>query len=444
MLFTKISLDDFEECLERFLERLTEEACLIGRAGDWASLGSGSAAPFGDAEWFMIGVINIAALLQYGAEDGILKKNTTKEAAAPPSKPASSTAAAKPRTPQAIMLNPSSLKRSESVNDEDDAGSATGDQPASPRLGANKDVVKQLQQSTEEDPLVFRLAQRLTFSILDIMLQHPYRIVGDSKVVNPYIVMILTFVSHLSQHAPALRHLERAIPWARLTAFFNTIPSSIEVRMDVPTKLSGGPLPEDWCIRGMDWTGRHLFGRGYWRSKMSSSSTSRRDEMPPIGPPTAGSSFESEMDALRFDLAALDEFDEGEGDAQASAQLATGRWRRVAMTAAWLARNVAGLDLDVSAKETASKFVILGSLDTKLRRWRKEEEEAVEAERTSRLSAWSGAEEEVEIEGEDESEEEDDEDPSDSFEVRELKVRFSFSGLGAPAHDFLAGTSPSA
>lgn len=433
MLFTKISLDDFEECLERFLERLTEEACLIGRAGDdWSSLGSGSAAPFGDAEWFMIGVINVAALLQYGAEDGILKKNTTKEAAAPPSKPASSTAVPKPRTPQAIMLNPSSLKRSESAaNDEDDAGSAAGDQPSSPHLGANKDVVKHLQQSTDEDPLVFRIAQRLTFSILDIMLQHPYRIVGDSKVINPYIVMILTFISHLSQHAPALRHLERAIPWARLTAFFNTIPSSIDVRMDVPTKLSGPPLPEDWCMRGMDWTSRHLFGRGYWRSK-TSSSTSKREEMPSMGPPpTGGSSFESEMDALRFDLETLDEFGEGESDAPASAQLAGGRWRRVATSAAWLARNVPGLDFDASATGAAPKFVVLGSLDTKLRRWRKEEEEAAEAERTSRLSAWSGGDEEVEIDGEDESEEEDDEDPSDSSELRELKVRLSLRSLEA-------------
>ena len=26
------------------------------------------------------------------------------------------------------------------------------------------------------------------------------------------------------------------------------------------------PLDEDWCLRGMEWVGRLIFERGYWKS----------------------------------------------------------------------------------------------------------------------------------------------------------------------------------
>jgi protein SMG6 len=438
MLFTKISLDDFEECLARFLERLTEEGYLLKRTrDDWASMGTGPTAPFGDAEWFMIGVINISALLQYGAEDGVLRKHTTKETAHAPSRPASTTTTQKTRTPQAIMLNPSSLKRSETAtahDDVDDGDVLGGDSISSPRLGATADVVMQLNTSTEDDPLVFRLAQRLTCAMLDCALQHPYRIVGDSKVVNPYITLILTFLAHMSQHPAAFRHLERAVPWNRLVDFFNMIPSSIDIRLDVQSKLLGGPLPEDWCIRGMDWTGRHLFGRGYWRPKTTNGGSSRRDECaPPLldgagggGGGSAGASLESEMDALKFDLATLDEFMDGEveGANSASGQLSQARWRRVATLAAWLARNVAGLDVDVTATGDAPRFAVSGGLVAKLRRWKREDEETAEAERASRISAWArdGPEEDEGDEDEMSSSEDDDDDDDEDPTVRDLKV----------------------
>lgn len=426
MLFTKISLDDFDDVLARFMERLREESYLLGRLdGDWSALGSGAAAPFGDAEWFMLAVINISALLQYGVEDGVFRKHTTKETAqhSSHSRPAATSNGHKTRTPQAIMLNPSSLKRETTVDDGDDGDSLAAD-------STSPDVVMKLNTSTEDDPLVFRLAQRLAFNMLEMALIHPCRTVGDAKIVNPYIILILTFLANMAQHSPALRHLERSVPWAAITAFFNSLPTGVDVRMDVPTKLLGSPLPEDWCIRGMDWTGKSLFGRGYWRTKTggANSPSSRRDEMapPPINGPSPAA-VESEMDALKFDLTILDEF--GDSDAEesassASAQLSTNRWRRVATLAAWLARSVPGLDYDNMATGGADspRFIISGSLEAKLRRWRREDEEAKEAERASRASGWQREES-----GEDESEEdvsdEEEDDENDSPAVRELKVR---------------------
>ncbi|KAI5475658.1 nucleotide binding protein, PINc domain protein [Pseudohyphozyma bogoriensis] len=406
MLFTKISLDDFDVCLERFLERLMEEGVLLTRKGepDMALFGTGAQAPFGDAEWLMVAVINLSAMLQYGVDDGVLKKSANKEHSS-----SSSRTPAKVKTPQAIMLNPASMKKVDSTNDEEDGDTTVGEHAAS------GDVVMQLNTSTEDDPLVFRLAQRLTFSILDMLLQHPFRRVGDSDVVNPYIIIVLTFVSHLAQHPAALRHLERSIPWERLAALFNMIPSSVDVRMDIQPKLLGSPLPEDWCIRGMDWTGRHLFSRGYWKPK---GGAGRRDEMPPIGPPMT-SPFESEMDALKLDLDSFDEFPT-EGDSEsATVQLAGSRWKRLATVAAWLVKVVPGFDFDILE---ANKFTVSGALEAKLQRWRREDEEAAEAERRSRMSAWEGEGVEEEEEAE-ESEDEDDDDETDSPAVRELKAR---------------------
>lgn len=423
MLFTKISLDDFDECLDRFLERLKEDACLIDRSGgDFASLQDTSIAPFGDAEWSMIAIINIAALLQFGAEDGVIKKTTDKELTTSAIRPSSSSNSNKARAPQAIMLNPSSLKRSEVIGatatDED---GASLDTPISPQTGGQ--VVQLAPLEEEDDPLVFCLAQRLTFGILDILLQHPYRVISNSKVVNPYIILLLTFLSHVTQQSATLKHLEKAIPWSGLVALFNTIPTTIEIRMDVQAKLPGAPLPEDWCLRGMDWTGRSLFARGFWKA---SGSSSKRDEMPPIGPPSAGS-VESEMDALKFNLDFIDEDrDLSEDGELPSGELAANRWRRVATTAAWFARTVAGIDYDSNAIGRQTKFHIAGMLGAKLNRWKLEEFEAAEAERELKAKAMSKSDEEEQMDEEESESEEELDNPDDTEDVRELKVR-SFS-----------------
>ncbi|KAM0748417.1 hypothetical protein T439DRAFT_316305 [Meredithblackwellia eburnea MCA 4105] len=433
MLFTKISLDDFDECLARFLERLREESALLDHVvgGDWQQLGQGAMAPFGDAEWFMIGVINIGSLLQYGAEDGILKKHSSKEPNAPSSaRPSSSASANKTRaTPQAIMLNSNRAGRSETPDEAaEDGEDGLG---ASPPLPPS-DVVMQLAPDND-DPLVFRLAQRLTFSLLELALEHPYRLVAGEKIVNPYIVLLLTFVANIAQHPSALRHLERSIPWTKLAGLFNSIPSAVEVRLDVQSKLLGSPLPEDWCIRGMDWTGKHIFSRGYWKSK-SSAKKDMLDEMAPppiVGPPTATTGIvESEMDALKFSLEALDEFAEenGDGSGTAGALLASQRWRRVATLGIWLVRAVPGFDFDAMAP-VKSRFAVSGPLESKLAAWKKEDEEVAEAEKLERERIWAKEAaayearfEELDEEEEDE-EEDDDEDPNDSEAVKELKAR---------------------
>lgn len=434
MLFTKISLDDFDDGLERFLERLREETCLVERSRTKGGEGVTTRSAFTDAEWMMIAVINISALLQYGAEDGVLKKATSKETEVTATnhqqhqQQGSRRGTTVNKTPQAIMLNPSSLKRSEVVESEEGETGGGGD-----------DHVKSLQGETKlEDPFVFRLAQRLSFTILDILLQQSPRLVNDPQsqsINNPYVVLLLTFLAHMAQHPAALRHLERAIPWTRLTALFNSIPNSVEMKYDGGiVKISGSPLPEDWCVRGMEWTGKHLFGRGHWRSKMNAGGGGGgRDEMmmpPPIvGPSNSG--VESEMEALRFDL---DLIDEGAQDEYLpSRDLAMGRWRRIAGSAMMLVRTVAGLDYDQHSGGRHPRFVVVGHLEAKLRRWKAEEVEAAELDRLSKESIWARSREsgpsddESEESDDDDTEEEEEGDESESEDVKELKVRLDFS-----------------
>lgn len=453
MLFTKISLDDFDEVLGRFLERLKEEGWALGKAESREEFGTGPQAPFGDAQWFMLGVINIAALLQFGADDGVLKKRMAKEEE-PSSRggggggkhghhhstrnmtPAAAVAAKARAAPQAIML-----KRAEEAGDETERPSGPDD-----FLKPLHNNASTSSSSPADYPLPFKLAQRLAFSLLTFVIRdtNPFRRVGSAVILNPYITLLLTFLSHLSTYPAAFAHLERSIPWDDLVYILNLIPSSVDIRVgETPNKLVGGrPLPEDWCIRGMDWAGRQLFGRGYWRDNQRTGGGREQHLPPPIeGIDTPAVRVESEADALRFDLAALVDgsssasddhdaptFDNQPATPAAAASLAEGRWRRLALSGAWFVRHVPGLDYNPFALGGEARFQIQMPLRGKMERWAQEErverehEKEVErraAERRREAERRAVAEEE----GDEEESAEDEENEGDSEAVKELKVR---------------------
>jgi protein SMG6 len=86
------------------------------------------------------------------------------------------------------------------------------------------------------------------------------------------------------KHHPTLNVLERGIPWEELGAFFATVPRKIMMSqglMSEPGKssshrnveqwvmLTSGCAPllvEDWCLRGIEWVGRKVYERGFWKS----------------------------------------------------------------------------------------------------------------------------------------------------------------------------------
>ncbi|KAM0789307.1 hypothetical protein ACM66B_000146 [Microbotryomycetes sp. NB124-2] len=414
MLFTKIALDDFEEVAARFMEKLKEEGLLLARTdGAWSDTTSRSEAPFDEGAWMMLAVINIAALLQYGAEDGVLRPFFVKESQPQGGASSSSKKQASTKAPQAIMVHSTSSARPTDGNDVEngrgsleDGVSASGSPP--------QDVVMSLNPASDDDPTAFRYAQQLTFDMLDLALTFPVRRVGESEIANPYIVLILTFMSQLSQHDTAMTRIERYVPWKRLAEYLNLLQAQCEGRIDINAKMTGPALPEDWCVRGMSWTSKTMYGRGFFRER----TVAGADEDARM----QGLGMHSEAEALALSLSSLDTQDGANNSV--AANLAAARRKRVLVAAGCLVRNVAGFDLTRDDEGTTT-LTIGGALEAKISRWKRADEEAAEAVRLSRLSLQAKARQEEDVEDEsDESEsEEEPDDETDSPELRELKAR---------------------
>jgi hypothetical protein len=136
-----------------------------------------------------------------------------------------------------------------------------------------------------EHPVPFRNALQLTFAMLSMVLRNPTRKASqfDRSTLNPYLTVLLTFLATLMKHPQALTELERAVPWEEMAAFFATVPRKVmdsqgllggngsqhggdDERWVMLTSACAPPLAEDWCLRGMEWVGRKVFERGYWKT----------------------------------------------------------------------------------------------------------------------------------------------------------------------------------
>lgn len=435
MLFTKIELDAFDDVFARFFERLQED-----RVGTRS---------LGPTEWVMMGVINLAACLQFGAEDGLLKRAGSEDASArrpmrrdgcsPPATGANGSSAAD--APQALMMHAG--KRGAADPDGSDEGS--DDVSPSVTSASHEGDIRPLQKptaaSSAEDeealPLPFRHALRLSFSVLSFCLAHPVR--RDSlgrSIINPYITIMLTFLSTIAKQPAALALVERAVPWTSLVAFFNTVPRKVDVRLDVAPKITaGGPLPEDWCLRGMEWVGRRVYERGFWKQKTGPSAYSGRSYSGmPDGPRQGQAAITCEMDVLSQQVEQLSveqQLHEGiivdDADGAEAADLTARRWRRIAWSLAVLVKAVPGfaVDPDPAAGGRKVRVAPLGPLQLKIDGWAAERAALVEELRArirqheAGREAADGADDDDDEPEDDESDDDDEQDP----EMKALKVR---------------------
>lgn len=312
MLFTKIQLDDFSPVMSRFMERLEEDASLDGVSRK---------ACVTQVDWLLMGVVNLAALLQYGAECGILRKAMAREG--------------------------SSRRKQNAIDEEDEddgEGEAVDETP--PILSSSP--------TDSTPPPSFTLAVQLSMTVLDFVFAHPFRQQGLHHVLNPYVTIFLTFIATMYRQpasgAPLLTH----VPWRHLAEFVNSL--GVELREE--TRLvTPAPLPEDWVVRGMEWIGRRVYERGFWKAKQGSRSSS--------GPaqPTVGERFLSEMDVLLANFDSAMDISEGVVDDVEGADLTDGpvavderRRRRVAWAVGVLASHVDGFDI------VGDKVVVRGAL----------------------------------------------------------------------------------
>jgi len=230
MLFTKIQLDDFQSTLSRLLERLQIEE-------------------IEERDWMMMAVINIGSVLEYCHPTAVLKQIS----------------GIIPTTPSLPKSRTSSKK--EERNDSDSVDVDIEENDIKMDVEADGD--------TDQDgdlPVHLKHSLQLTFSMLSEALSRPMRRTPLQRdKLNPYITVILTFVSAVvkSDHWPVF---ERVIPWGELAVFLSGAPRSIIELSDKaagssePSLITAGcsPLPEDACLRGMAWNGRKIYERGFW------------------------------------------------------------------------------------------------------------------------------------------------------------------------------------
>jgi protein SMG6 len=391
MLFTNIQLDDFLPTLARFLERIEIEGAE-------------------EREWIMMAVVNVGAILEYGRPSGVLRKIGVVGAREGGAGGTTIRVVAKKHVMPPHLEDDGDEKRMD-VDDE----TFKGDPQVSPALSdANIPV---------ELPVSLKLAMELAFSMLSFVLRNPARKASPfaRSTLNPYLSVMPTFLATITKHAEALSVLERSIPWHDLAQFFATIPHNIfssqvsnipaggSERWAMLTSGCAPPLPEDWCLRGMEWVGRKVFERGYWKT-----GEERRVEMEVL---------DVEEDGQLTDGIIEDEEDEDEGHSRgdSSHRETSKRWTRILRSAFCLSSVVDGFTWVEGTRE----WRVEGTLEAKVGRWHEEdrlEREADERRRHGRR--WT--DDSMDVDGEDEDadelSEESEEDEEDSEEVKALKV----------------------
>ena len=361
MIFTKISLDSFPFVMSRFMERLEEDARLDGISRK---------ATITQVDWIIMATVNIAAVLQYGATHGLLRKALAQEGA-------------ERRRAQAQAADE---EDEEGVVGGEEGDGADGESHA-PKVtvsSADKDLPSST--SAEAFPPTLTHSLQLTFAVLDFTLKQPHRQQGLHQVLNPYITIFLTFLATLSRQAHVSSIICPYIPWKTLVEFLNL--DSPEIREE--SRLIGGPpLPEDWAGRGMEWVGRRVYERGFWKAKAPGRGSGS------MAVPRVGERFGSEMDVL---LASFDggiDISEGVVDEVEGTDLTDGpvavnfrRWKRVQWAAGVMAKHVDGLRL------VDGKVDIVEPLEGTIRAIQAEEEirRREEEERTKRSSRRGQAE----------------------------------------------------
>lgn len=370
MLFTNIQLDDFQPTLSRYLERLELDGAQ-------------------EREWVMMAIVNVAAILQYGKSDSVIKLDTG----------SGNVMAGKKRE---LVLQMDSL--------------AVSDSPVSPSGAASSsmdiDSPGNNDSSSPDIPNSLQLTLQLAFATLSFCLRHPQRRSSPfaRPALNPYITIFLTFLHTIIKLPGVLRVIERSFPWDDLVAFLQTVPRrQLQKEVEARAKLTSGcaPLPEDWCLRGMSWAGRRVYEHGFWvrGATKGSSSNEVSGEMDVL---LANENDEQDTDGIIED----DEHGEDTGPKDYSNR----RWVRIIRSCLGLAQSVPGFD--VRRHEGGGVNWELGeAMRHKAELWREEERREREEEERRRHRHWGDDEDEMELDVEDE-EEEFDEDP----EVRALQV----------------------
>ncbi|KAF8892624.1 hypothetical protein BD779DRAFT_1610166 [Infundibulicybe gibba] len=337
MLFTNIELDDFQPSLSRFLERLAIE-------------------DVEERQWTMMAIINIGAVMEYGKPTGTVKRAT-------------------PTGTGGVM-------RMMAKRPADDEKMDVDDDPSLEAAGKSRHGAQASPPSSEveldqtlEQPMSFKLALQLTFDMLSFVLKGPFQRTSPlgHESLNPYLSIILTFLATMLKVPQTLALLQRAIPWEDLAQFYRGVPRRI--MKDDLLKLSSpecepaqagrerwtlltdgcsviGALPEDECLRGMEWINRKVYGKNFWKAE-----DERQAEMEVLD------SSEPPRDAIPEERSSMEW---------------RGRWVRIVRAGVGIANVVDGFVWVEGTRE----WRIEGALAEKVVRWK--QEDAIERQEDER------------------------------------------------------------
>lgn len=385
MLFTHIQLDDFQSTLSRLLERFQIEEVE-------------------ERDWMMMAVVNIGSILEYGRSTAMLKQISGIVPAIPP--------LPKSRTSSKKEERRDSDRMDIDAEEEDVKMVAADGVTSSP-------IITKADTDLDGDlPVHLKLSLQLTFFMLSHALSRPMRSIPFQKdTLNPYITIILTFVSTVvkSEHWFIF---ERVIPWGELAVFLSTVPRSIIKLSDEaagsrePSIITAGcsPLPEDACLRGMAWGGRKIYERGFWNR----AAEGRINEAAVLDVKEG----EEVTDGVIEDD---DDDDDGKGNSPHTSDQ-DNRWIRVLRSGMRITKYVDGFTY---TQQPNGKRIwsIEGRLAARVESWkelRKREREEEDMRRIRRR--WDDSMDVDEEPTEDVSEESDVDDENDSEEVKALKV----------------------
>lgn len=400
MLFTHIQLDDFQPTLARFIERLEIEGAE-------------------EREWIMMGVVNIGAVFEYGRPGTVLRRVGGKEMG---SGVGTEVAAMKVMMAKKVLSggNVTSPVDEETMEVDEPRRLPVvrtfGSHQISPTTSECEEVV----QHEDDHPPSFKYALQLTFAMLSHVLRRPTRKASPfaRSTLNPYLTVLLTFLSTVLRHLPTLALMERSIPWEELATFFAIVPRGIMSAQGLSGKdakkeaadrwamLTSGcapPLPEDWCLRGMEWVGRKVFERGYWKS-----GEDRRAESEVLEETEGGDVTDGQIE------------DDDDADDSGSGDVVKKRWVRIVRSAIGISAVVDGFIWVEGTRE----WKVEGRLAEKVRKWRELDRIEQEEEEKRRLGTrWTDDPMDID-EGSDDTLSEEEDDESDTDEVKALKVMF--------------------
>ncbi|KAF8418948.1 hypothetical protein EV426DRAFT_299395 [Tirmania nivea] len=256
--FTHIDLDRFDGVLDEYLSLLDKHISKVGEK--WTVQGC------------LVAVCNIAALYQYNSRSSKLRQ-AWKEGTVP--------------IKEEDVDDLPALNIGETTGNEYDSllpplPREASSEHATPLLaitcgkaqsGYNETkaaVAAAIKQEAGDEgswvPLEYAI--KMSFSILELVLER----VDDSHVL-PHVHTWMVFLYHITNSAPAMRLIEQDFPFESLTSFLNSLikaesgslnkaESTIHFEFDEFPKRQRRPLPEDWTLRGLEFT-RNYFPPGW-------------------------------------------------------------------------------------------------------------------------------------------------------------------------------------